>query len=76
MRILNGRNRAGTRAQYHGSLIPKSRGWPSQRWRLKPPLNSAFETGDGIKVTRLYRSDDIPAERCWVRAPGWCLAYS
>ena len=27
------------------------------------------------KVTRLYRTDDIPEERCWVRAPGWCLAY-
>ena len=27
------------------------------------------------RVTRLYRTDDIPEERCWVRAPGWCLAY-
>jgi protein-L-isoaspartate(D-aspartate) O-methyltransferase len=27
------------------------------------------------KVTRLYRTDDIPEERCWVRAPGWSLAY-
>jgi protein-L-isoaspartate(D-aspartate) O-methyltransferase len=26
-------------------------------------------------VTRLYRNEDIPADRCWLRAPGWCLAY-
>ena len=24
---------------------------------------------------RLYRRDDLPEERCWLRAPGWCLAY-
>jgi protein-L-isoaspartate(D-aspartate) O-methyltransferase len=27
------------------------------------------------KITRLYRTDDIADERCWVRGPGWCLAY-
>ena len=25
--------------------------------------------------SRLYRRDDLPAEQCWLRAPGWCLAY-
>jgi len=25
------------------------------------------------RVTRLYRRDDLPEERCWLRAPGWCL---
>jgi protein-L-isoaspartate(D-aspartate) O-methyltransferase len=38
-------------------------------------LSAAFDKGDWQKVSRLYRSDDIPAERCWVRGPGWCLAY-
>jgi protein-L-isoaspartate(D-aspartate) O-methyltransferase len=39
-------------------------------------LSAAFDKGDWRKVARLYRSDAIPPERCWVRAPGWCLAYS
>ncbi len=38
-------------------------------------LVAAFEKGGWEKVTRLYRSDAIPEERCWLRAPGWCLAY-
>jgi len=38
-------------------------------------LAAAFEKGDGGEVTRLYRRDDLPEEQCWLRAPGWCLAY-
>jgi len=38
-------------------------------------LAAAFDKGNVAKVTRLYRSDDIPEERCWLRAPGWSLAY-
>jgi protein-L-isoaspartate(D-aspartate) O-methyltransferase len=38
-------------------------------------LAAAFANGGWDRVTRLYRGDDIPAERCWLRAPGWCLAY-
>jgi len=38
-------------------------------------LADAFKKGDGQKVTRLYRSDDIPPERCWLQGNGWCLAY-
>jgi protein-L-isoaspartate(D-aspartate) O-methyltransferase len=34
-----------------------------------------FKNGDLGKVTKLYRTDDILEERCWVRAPGWSLAY-
>ncbi|MGO9132835.1 MAG: protein-L-isoaspartate O-methyltransferase family protein [Methylovirgula sp.] len=30
---------------------------------------------DMAKVKRLYRTDDVPEEHCWLRAPGWCLAY-
>ncbi len=31
---------------------------------------------DGLKrVTRLYRTEDIPEDRCWLKGPGWCFAY-
>jgi protein-L-isoaspartate(D-aspartate) O-methyltransferase len=38
-------------------------------------LRAAFEKGGSERVTRLYRRDDLPEERCWLRAPGWCLTY-
>jgi protein-L-isoaspartate(D-aspartate) O-methyltransferase len=38
-------------------------------------LAAAFAKGDLKRITRLYRRDDIPEERCWVRGRGWCLAY-
>jgi len=39
-------------------------------------LAEAFARGGWERVTRLYRDQDMPEERCWVRGPGWCLAYS
>ena len=39
-------------------------------------LAEAFAKGGWQKVTRLYRNEEIPEERCWVRGAGWCLAYS
>jgi protein-L-isoaspartate(D-aspartate) O-methyltransferase len=39
-------------------------------------MGAAFEKGDSQKVTRLYRTEEVPEERCWVRGNGWCLAYS
>jgi protein-L-isoaspartate(D-aspartate) O-methyltransferase len=40
-------------------------------------LAEAFAKGGGWqKVTRLYRDQAIPEERCWLRGSGWCLAYS
>ena len=39
-------------------------------------LAEAFTRGGWQKVTRLYRDQDVPDERCWLRGPGWCLAYS
>ena len=38
-------------------------------------LAKALEVDRWCEVTRLYRRDDLPAEQCWLRAPGWCLAY-
>jgi protein-L-isoaspartate(D-aspartate) O-methyltransferase len=39
-------------------------------------LAGALGTGGWERVTRLYRNEDIPEDRCWLKAPGWCLAYS
>jgi protein-L-isoaspartate(D-aspartate) O-methyltransferase len=36
-------------------------------------LAEAFEKGGWRQVTRLCRSNDVPKDRCWLRAPGWCL---
>ncbi|MBZ9653981.1 protein-L-isoaspartate O-methyltransferase family protein [Phyllobacterium lublinensis] len=38
-------------------------------------LASAFADADLRRVSRLYRTDDIPDERCWLKGDGWCLAY-
>ena len=38
-------------------------------------LAEAFKRGGWKRVTRLYRNENVPEERCWLRAPGWCLAY-
>jgi protein-L-isoaspartate(D-aspartate) O-methyltransferase len=39
-------------------------------------LAEAFAKGGSLKVTRLYRNQELPEERCWLRGSGWCLAYS
>jgi protein-L-isoaspartate(D-aspartate) O-methyltransferase len=39
-------------------------------------LAEAFKKrGAWLLVTRLYRHDDVAQDRCWLRGPGWCLAY-
>lgn len=38
-------------------------------------LAASFAGGGVEKVTRLYRTGELPDERCWLRAPGWALAY-
>jgi protein-L-isoaspartate(D-aspartate) O-methyltransferase len=44
-----------------------------------PPSEAAlaegFAKGGWEKVARLCRGADAPKEHCWLRAPGWCLAY-
>jgi protein-L-isoaspartate(D-aspartate) O-methyltransferase len=39
-------------------------------------LATALQNGGAHNVTRLYRHDHIPEDQCWLRAPGWSLAYS
>jgi protein-L-isoaspartate(D-aspartate) O-methyltransferase len=38
-------------------------------------LAAALDKGGWVRVTRLYRSGDIPEEQCWLKGPGWALAY-
>ena len=38
-------------------------------------LAAAFENEGWKQVTRLYRSAELPEERCWLRGRGWSLAY-
>jgi protein-L-isoaspartate(D-aspartate) O-methyltransferase len=38
-------------------------------------LAEAFANKGWERVTRLYRHQEIAAERCWVQGDGWCLAY-
>ena len=38
-------------------------------------LAAGFEKGGWDRVTHLFRRGDVPEERCWLRAAGWCLAY-
>ena len=39
-------------------------------------LAAALEKGGAKNVTRLYRNEEVPEERCWLRGEGWCLAYA
>jgi protein-L-isoaspartate(D-aspartate) O-methyltransferase len=38
-------------------------------------LGAALDKGGWERVTRLYRSGDVPEEQCWLKGPGWALAY-
>lgn len=38
-------------------------------------LVEAFKKGGWDGVTRLWRRDNVSEDRCWLRAPGWCLTY-
>lgn len=38
-------------------------------------LAEALRNGHQKEVTRLYRKEHTADKECWLRAPGWCLAY-
>jgi protein-L-isoaspartate(D-aspartate) O-methyltransferase len=38
-------------------------------------LRLAFRKGGWQSVRRLYRHDEVPAARCWLKGADWCLAY-
>jgi protein-L-isoaspartate(D-aspartate) O-methyltransferase len=39
-------------------------------------LVAAFKKGGWKRVTRLYRNNGVPEDRCWLRTPTWSLAYN
>lgn len=39
-------------------------------------LDAALQKGGARSVTRLYRNEEVLEDRCWLKAPGWILAYS
>jgi protein-L-isoaspartate(D-aspartate) O-methyltransferase len=73
---------------YHGPASGKSAQWTGRAGAVfrtcagsrdqvsERALAEAFAKGGWQKVTRLYRDQEIPEERCWIRGSGWCLAYS
>jgi protein-L-isoaspartate(D-aspartate) O-methyltransferase len=65
-------------ADYHAARISAVAIFPCAGGRdemSERALAEAFARGGWQKVTRLYRDTDVPDERCWLRGPGWCLAY-
>jgi protein-L-isoaspartate(D-aspartate) O-methyltransferase len=38
-------------------------------------LTRALKAGGADRVRHLYRHNEVPDERCWLRGEGWCLAY-
>ncbi|MHC2480887.1 protein-L-isoaspartate O-methyltransferase family protein [Rhizobium leguminosarum] len=64
--------------EFHAQWISPVAIFPCEGMRdaeSEKALAAAFESGEHKRVRRLYRNDEVPAERCWVRASGWCLAY-
>ncbi|MGC1890319.1 MAG: hypothetical protein WA709_30260 [Stellaceae bacterium] len=51
--------------------------FPREGGRDEPNRHSLRPSNrDGAeRVTRLYRRGDLREDQCWLRAPGWCLAY-
>jgi protein-L-isoaspartate(D-aspartate) O-methyltransferase len=39
-------------------------------------LAAAFKKGGWEQVTHLHRHNDVPDNRVWLHAPGWCLAHA
>jgi len=65
-------------ADYHAAWISAVAIFPCAGGRdemSERTLAEAFARGGWQKVTRLYRDSEVPDARCWLRGPGWCLAY-
>jgi protein-L-isoaspartate(D-aspartate) O-methyltransferase len=43
--------------------------------RSEAALADALARGGWERVTRFFRTETIADDRCWLRAPGWSLAY-
>jgi protein-L-isoaspartate(D-aspartate) O-methyltransferase len=63
---------------YHAKWLSPVAIFPCEGMRdqaSETALAVAFNKGGWRDVTRLYRGDQVPEENCWLRAPGWSLAY-
>lgn len=73
---MSGFRRQG--AEYFAKWISAVAIYPCQGARdegSERALATALKNGGRERVTRLYRSGDLPEERCWLRAPDWTLAF-
>lgn len=64
--------------EFHAKWISAVGVYPCEGGRddvSEAALDAALQAGRWQDVTRLYRTNDLPADRCWLRAPGWALAY-
>jgi protein-L-isoaspartate(D-aspartate) O-methyltransferase len=64
---------------FHAKLISSVAIFPCAGARdsaSEKALAAALEKGGAEKVTRLYRHEAVPDDQCWLRAPGWSLAYT
>ena len=55
------------------AIIPCAGGRDAEAERA---LAEALANGRHKEVTRLYRNEDVPAERCWLKGHNWSLAYA
>jgi protein-L-isoaspartate(D-aspartate) O-methyltransferase len=65
--------------EFHAQWVSPVAIFPCEGMRdaeAEKALAAAFESGEQKRVTPLYRNDEVPAERYWVRGPGWCLVYA
>jgi len=65
-------------SEFHARWISAVGVYPCEGGRdevSEAALDVALTAGGWEKVTRLYRTDDLPEDQCWLRASGWALAY-
>jgi protein-L-isoaspartate(D-aspartate) O-methyltransferase len=65
--------------EFHATWISAVGVYPCEGGRddiSEAALDRALQAGGWQNVRRLYRTDELPGERCWLRAPGWALAYA
>jgi protein-L-isoaspartate(D-aspartate) O-methyltransferase len=65
-------------AEYHARWLSPVAIFPCEGARdavAEAALAQAFRRGGWEKVRRLYRSDAVPEEACWLRTQGFSLAY-
>jgi protein-L-isoaspartate(D-aspartate) O-methyltransferase len=65
-------------AEFHAQWISAVGVYPCEGGRdevSEAALDAALTAGGWEKVVRLHRTGELPEDQCWLRAPGWALAY-